>query len=46
MYLIPTLNRKEEEEEDEEEEKEVERIERDARYDCHRWEKRSNSTTF
>lgn len=28
--------RKEEEEEDEEEEKEVERIERDARYDCHR----------
>ncbi|XP_038905850.1 telomere repeat-binding factor 1 isoform X2 [Benincasa hispida] len=28
--------RKEEEEEEEEEEKEVERIERDARYDCHR----------
>ncbi|XP_008454403.2 telomere repeat-binding factor 1 isoform X3 [Cucumis melo] len=34
------VRKEEEEEEEEEEEKEAERIERDARYDCHRWEKR------
>ena len=35
--LCPLLNRNEEEDE-EEEEKEVERTERDAMYDCHRWD--------